>query len=82
MNESIRAVVARFFNVPESGISDSFVLPPERLTGSISRRVLHAAIKRLAGEANTAKDSTSVCSCVASVRPGANGTSTDRKSVV
>ena len=50
MNESIRAVVARFFNVPESGISDSFVLPPERLTGSISRRVLHAAIKRLAGE--------------------------------
>ncbi len=49
MNESIHAVVARFFNVPESGISDSFVLPPERLAGSISRRVLHAAIKRLAG---------------------------------
>lgn len=50
MNESTRAVVARFFNVAESALTDDFVLPPERLTGSISRRVLHAAIKRMAGE--------------------------------
>ncbi len=49
MNESVSAVVSRFFNVPEAELSDSFILPPERLGGSISRRVLHAAIKRLAG---------------------------------
>src|SRR5260221_7190720 len=48
MKESARSVVARFFKVPESDVTDSFVLPPERLQGSISRRVLHAALKRLA----------------------------------
>ncbi len=49
MKDSVPSVVARFFNVAESDLADSFVLPPERLQGSISRRILHAAIKRMAG---------------------------------
>lgn len=49
MKDTVPSVVARFFNVPESDLTDSFVLPPERLQGSISRRILHAALKRLAG---------------------------------
>ena len=49
MKDSVPSVVARFFNVPESALTDSFILPPERLQGSISRRILHAALKRLAG---------------------------------
>ncbi len=46
MKESVAAVVARFFNVPESALVDSFELPRERLHGSIARRILYTALKR------------------------------------
>jgi phosphopantetheine--protein transferase-like protein len=47
--EKIRSVVARFFNVPESAISEEFVFPSDRLQGSVGRTTFHAALKRLAG---------------------------------
>jgi phosphopantetheine--protein transferase-like protein len=51
MNDSdkIRFVVARFFNVAESALTDSYVFPPERLQSSVARSTLHAALKRMAG---------------------------------
>jgi len=47
--EKIRSVVARFFNVPESAVTENFVFPPERLNASVGRATFHAAIKRMAG---------------------------------
>lgn len=47
--EKVRSVVARFFDVPESTVTESFVFPPERLHGSVGRSTFHAAIKRMAG---------------------------------
>ena len=47
--ESIRSVVARFFNVAESELTEAFAFPPERLQGSVGRSTLHAALKRIAG---------------------------------
>jgi phosphopantetheine--protein transferase-like protein len=51
MNDSdkIRSVVARFFNVAEAEVTDSFIFPSERMQSSVARTTLHAAIKRLAG---------------------------------
>jgi len=51
MNEldQIRSVVARFFNVRESEVTEAFVFPTERLQGSVARATLKAALKRLAG---------------------------------
>jgi phosphopantetheine--protein transferase-like protein len=45
----VRSVVARFFNVPETAVTDEFMFPPERLHGSVGRATFYAAIKRLAG---------------------------------
>jgi phosphopantetheine--protein transferase-like protein len=45
----IRSVVARFFNVPESDVTEEFVFPRDRLQGSVGRTTFHAALKRLAG---------------------------------
>lgn len=48
-SEKVRSVVAKFFNVPESAVTDSFVFPPDRLQWSLARCTLHAALKRMAG---------------------------------
>ena len=45
----IRAVVAKFFRVAESEVTESFLFPPERMQGSVARSTLHAALKRMAG---------------------------------
>jgi holo-[acyl-carrier protein] synthase len=47
--DKIRSVVARFFNVPEAMVTEDFVLPADRLHGSVGRATFHAAIKRIAG---------------------------------
>lgn len=47
--DKVRSVVARFFNVPETAVSDDFVFPPERLQGSVGRATFRSAIKRMAG---------------------------------
>ena len=44
----IRNVVARFFQVPESEVTESFIFPPHRLQSSLGRSTFHSAIKRLA----------------------------------
>ena len=51
MNDSdkIRSVVARFFAVAESTVTEAFVFPRDRLQGSVGRTTLHAALKRMAG---------------------------------
>ena len=49
MDDRIRFVVARFFSVPETDVTDAFVFPPERLQGSVGRATLHSALKRMAG---------------------------------
>ena len=46
--DKIRSVVARFFNVSEAEVTDSFQFPASRLQGSVGRSTLHAALKRLA----------------------------------
>ncbi|MDB6121119.1 MAG: hypothetical protein JWQ71_112 [Pedosphaera sp.] len=47
-SEKIRAVVARFFQVPETSVTDEFVFPRDRLQGSAARYTFHAALKRMA----------------------------------
>jgi phosphopantetheine--protein transferase-like protein len=47
--DKVRSVVARFFNVSEATVTESFVFPPERLHGSVGRATFYAAIKRMAG---------------------------------
>jgi phosphopantetheine--protein transferase-like protein len=47
--EKVRSVVSRYFNVPESEVTESFVFPSERMQSSVARSTLHAALKRLAG---------------------------------
>jgi phosphopantetheine--protein transferase-like protein len=47
--DKVRSVVARFFNVPETSVTEDFIFPAERLHGSVGRATFHAAIKRLAG---------------------------------
>jgi phosphopantetheine--protein transferase-like protein len=47
--DKIRSVVARFFNVPESAVTEEFTFPADRLQGSVGRTTFHAALKRLAG---------------------------------
>lgn len=47
--DKVRSVVARFFNVPEAQVTESFVFPAERLHGSVGRATFCAAIKRMAG---------------------------------
>ena len=44
----IRHVVALFFQVPESEVTESFIFPPHRLQSSLGRSTFHSAIKRLA----------------------------------
>jgi phosphopantetheine--protein transferase-like protein len=44
----IRHVVALFFQVPESEVTESFVFPPHRLQSSLGRSTFHSAIKRIA----------------------------------
>ena len=41
-------MIARFFNVSETEVIDSFQFPVSRLQGSVGRSTLHAALKRLA----------------------------------
>lgn len=48
-SDEIQSVVARFFNVPQSEVTESFAFPRQRLEGSVARTTLHAALKRLAG---------------------------------
>ncbi len=48
-SDSVRSVVARFFNVAESEVTDTFLFPAKRLSGSVARTTLHSAIKRIAG---------------------------------
>jgi phosphopantetheine--protein transferase-like protein len=48
-HQKIRSVVARFFNVAESAVTDDFIFPAERLQSSAGRATFHAALKRLAG---------------------------------
>jgi len=47
--DKIRNVVARFFNVPESEVTEAFVFPADRMAGSVARSALAAALKRMAG---------------------------------
>ena len=47
--EKIRSIVARFFNVTESAVTENFIFPRERLNASVGRATFHAAIKRMAG---------------------------------
>ena len=48
-SDAIRSVVARFFNVAESEVTESYVFPSRRLEGSLARTTLHSALKRMAG---------------------------------
>jgi phosphopantetheine--protein transferase-like protein len=47
--DKVRSVVARFFQVEESLVTEDFVFPRERLQGSAARYTFHAALKRMAG---------------------------------
>jgi len=47
--DKVRSVVARFFNVSEATVTETFAFPPERLHGSVGRSTFYAAIKRMAG---------------------------------
>jgi phosphopantetheine--protein transferase-like protein len=47
--DKVRSVVARFFNVPETAVTEGYLFPPDRLHGSVGRATFRAAITRMAG---------------------------------
>jgi phosphopantetheine--protein transferase-like protein len=73
--DKVRSVVARFFQVEESAVTDEFVFPRERLQGSAARYTFHAALKRMAGvdlpTAHTANSYAELVRQEASVQQGA-----------
>lgn len=47
--DKIRAVVSKFFNVPETEVTEAFEFPRARMQSSVARSTLHAALKNMAG---------------------------------